>query len=106
MYYAERLANWLVHLKYEDIPAEVVEKAKACIYDWVCITIYGADSPWSKALLDIVRETGGRKESTILVQVGKGDRLLFEELRCPGGKNKSAPFSFGKQDLPPACPSA
>ncbi|MDO8784665.1 MAG: MmgE/PrpD family protein [Syntrophales bacterium] len=67
MYYAERLAEWLVHLKYEDIPADVVAKAKDCIYDWICITIYGADSPWSKALLDTVRETGGKEESTVIV---------------------------------------
>ncbi|HCX89200.1 MAG: hypothetical protein CO106_06840 [Deltaproteobacteria bacterium CG_4_9_14_3_um_filter_44_9] len=66
MYHAERLAKWVVGLKYQDIPVDVVEKAKLCIYDWVCITLYGADSPWSKALLEIVRETGGRAESTIL----------------------------------------
>ncbi|MEW6616269.1 MAG: MmgE/PrpD family protein [Thermodesulfobacteriota bacterium] len=67
MYFAERLAEWVVDLKYKDIPADVVEKAKLCIYDWVCIAVYGADSPWTKALLDIVRETGGRGESTIMV---------------------------------------
>ena len=67
MFYAERLAEWVVGLKYEDIPEDVVEKAKDCIYDWFCIAIYGADSPWAKALLDMVKETGGKGESTILV---------------------------------------
>ena len=67
MFYAERLAKWIVGLKYEDIPEDVVEKAKECIYDWVCIAVYGADSPWTKALLEMVKETGGKGESTILV---------------------------------------
>lgn len=67
MYYAEKLAKWVVELRYEDIPVDVVEKAKECIYDWVCIAVYGADSPWSKALLDMVKESGGKEESAILV---------------------------------------
>ncbi|MFH1625152.1 MAG: MmgE/PrpD family protein [Pseudomonadota bacterium] len=67
MYYAERLAKWVVDLKYQDIPVDVVEKAKVCIYDWVCITAYGGNSPWGNALVDIVREIGGKGESTILV---------------------------------------
>jgi len=28
--------------------------------------MYGANSPWSKALLEMVREMGGKEESTIL----------------------------------------
>ena len=67
MYYSERLTQWIVNLRFQDIPDDVVEKAKACIRDWVCITVYGAESPWSTALLDLVREIGGKKESTILV---------------------------------------
>ncbi len=67
MFYAERLAQWVVELKYEDLPVDVVEKAKDCIYDWAGIAVYGADSPWTKALLDMVKETGGKGESTILV---------------------------------------
>lgn len=65
MYYAEQLARWIVNLKYSDIPDDVVEKAKLCIRDWVCIAMYGANSPWSKALLEMVREIGGKEESTI-----------------------------------------
>ncbi|MFC1858111.1 MmgE/PrpD family protein [Thermodesulfobacteriota bacterium] len=67
MYYAEKLAQWVAGLKYDDLPEDVITKAKACIYDWVCIAVYGADSPWSKVLLDIVKEKGGKAESTILV---------------------------------------
>ena len=66
MYYAERLAQWVVNLQFEDIPDDVVAKAKACIRDWVCIALYGADSPWSKALLELAKDFGGKKESTIL----------------------------------------
>ena len=72
MYYAERLAQWVVSLQYDDIPEDVIEKAKECISDWLCITVYGADSPWSKALLDVVREIGGKEEATIL---GYKDRV-------------------------------
>ena len=67
MFYAKRLAEWVVGLRYEHIPADVVKKAKDCIYDWVCIALYGADSPWSEVLLGMVKEAGGREESTILV---------------------------------------
>jgi 2-methylcitrate dehydratase PrpD len=67
MYYAERIADWIVDLRYEEIPADVIEITKKCVFDWFCVSIYGSQSPWSKAVVDVMSEEGGREESTILV---------------------------------------
>src|SRR3974377_388299 len=42
----ERLAAHPEALRYEDLPAPVVERAKACIADTVAAIIYGAELPW------------------------------------------------------------
>lgn len=68
MYYAEKLAEWVVSLKFEHIPKEAVEKAKTCVADWVGIALYGSDSPWARTLAGIVGEIGGKEESVVLGQ--------------------------------------
>lgn len=67
MYYSEKMAQWAVSLRYEDIPSDVVKLAKRTIADWVFATIYGARSEWGKIIVDIAKSDGGKKESTILV---------------------------------------
>ncbi|MDF2956302.1 MAG: 2-methylcitrate dehydratase PrpD [Candidatus Alkanophagales archaeon MCA70_species_2] len=63
----ERFASWLAALEYEDVPLDVRERAKMCLLDWACISVYGARSPRSKILVDIFKEEAGKPESMILV---------------------------------------
>ena len=48
---ARQLADYAVALKYEDIPAEVVERAKDCVIDTVAACVFGAELPWTKTVI-------------------------------------------------------
>ncbi|MHC1566672.1 MAG: MmgE/PrpD family protein [Candidatus Syntropharchaeia archaeon] len=66
MYYAEKISEWLSELKYDDLPKDVIEKAKECVIDWVGVAVLGSFSEWSKILVEIVSEIGGKEESTVV----------------------------------------
>lgn len=63
----EMLAKYAASLKYEDLPKEVTEIAKKCILDSVGITL-GATTQGlgHEKLLGLIKNIGGREESTIL----------------------------------------
>ena len=72
MEYTKNIAENIVNIKYEDLPIEVIEKTKRHILD-----ILGVMLPSSKldknckALEEIVREGGGKEESTLIGFGGK-----------------------------------
>jgi len=47
-----RLAEYAAALRYQDLPAEVVQRAKECIIDTVAAIICGAALPWSRIVAD------------------------------------------------------
>jgi 2-methylcitrate dehydratase PrpD len=61
-----RLAEYAAGLRYEDIPAAVVQEAKECIIDTVAAAICGAALPWSRIVIDYARRTGPGGKSHIL----------------------------------------
>lgn len=61
-----RLARYAAALSYEDIPAEIVERAKECIADTVAAIICGAALPWSRIVIGYARRTGPGGHSHIL----------------------------------------
>src|SRR5262249_39479683 len=48
---AERLAAYAAELRYEELPAAVVQRAKDCIIDGVATISYGAELPWSRMVI-------------------------------------------------------
>jgi 2-methylcitrate dehydratase PrpD len=62
---ARTLAEFAVNLKYEDIPPAVVERAKACMIDTIAATVFGADFPWSRIIIDYARNTSAPGAATI-----------------------------------------
>lgn len=48
---ARALAEFAAALKYEDIPAEVVERAKDCVIDTVAACVFGAELPWTQTVI-------------------------------------------------------
>ena len=48
---ARKLAEFAVNLRYEDIPPEVIERAKSCIIDTVGAAAFGAHLPWSQIII-------------------------------------------------------
>ena len=60
------LAQYGAALRYEDIPAPALQRAKDCITDAVATIIYGADLPWSRIIIDYARGAGSGGRSQIL----------------------------------------
>ena len=50
----QRLARFALDLNYKQIPAEVIERAKACILDTLAVSLYGSTKPWSQTVSGFV----------------------------------------------------
>ena len=60
------LARFAVDLDYRRIPPEVIDRAKACILDTLAVSLYGSTKPWSRTVVDFVRDGGANGRSTVL----------------------------------------
>ncbi len=65
-----RLAEYAAALRYEDLPAVVVQQAKDCIIDTVAACICGSALPWSRIVIDYAERTGPGGKSRILGRNG------------------------------------
>src|SRR5437868_12249187 len=61
-----RLAEYAAALRYDDLPAPVVQLAKECIIDTVAAAICGSALPWSRIVIDYAERTGPGGTSRIL----------------------------------------
>ena len=52
------LAEYATRLRYEEIPAEVLQRAKDCIADTVATILFGAQFPWSQMIIAQARRMG------------------------------------------------
>jgi 2-methylcitrate dehydratase PrpD len=60
------LARYAANLRFEDLPAEVVQRAKDCIIDTAAAIIYGNTIPWSGAVVGYAQRMGPGGRSRIL----------------------------------------
>jgi 2-methylcitrate dehydratase PrpD len=67
-----QLARYAAALRYEDLPAAVVQQAKECIIDTVAAGICGSALPWSRIVIDYAERTGPGGRSHIL---GRGSAV-------------------------------
>ena len=70
------LARYAASCRYEDIPSDVIERAKQCITDTIAAVIFGYDLPWSRIVVAFAEKNG----------VGGNSRILG-----PGGPRVHAP---------------
>ena len=70
------LSTFALGLRYEDIPTEVVERARACMIDTVGAAFFGARFPWSRMVLEYARANGAAGDAQVI-----GESL---RLRPPG----------------------
>jgi 2-methylcitrate dehydratase PrpD len=61
-----RLAQYASALHYEDIPSDVIERAKQCITDTIAVIISGYDLPWSRMIAAYAQKSGPGGKSRIL----------------------------------------
>ena len=55
---AAELARFAADLDLRDVPADVIDSAKACIADTVAVAAFGSAFPWSQAIANYVRRYG------------------------------------------------
>jgi 2-methylcitrate dehydratase PrpD len=64
---AEQLAKFVVGLRYEDLPAEIVDCTKALVLDQLACQIIGSTMPWVAPAMELARlATGAAAESTVV----------------------------------------
>lgn len=63
---ANSLADFIAGMKYEQLPPEVIAKAKACIVDNLGLAAGGRDSRAAVAVHQTLMELGGAREATVL----------------------------------------
>jgi 2-methylcitrate dehydratase PrpD len=63
----DELVSNLIETRFEDFPRDVVELAKYAVIDAVGCMVGGANDTGCPMILDLIREWGGKEESTVLV---------------------------------------
>ena len=67
------LARFAAGTKFEDLPTEVVEKSKVYVLDNLACGFLGSVQPWSKIVIELVREAGGKEEASMFNQPWQAD---------------------------------
>jgi 2-methylcitrate dehydratase PrpD len=65
-----RLAEFAAAYRYEDIPSDVIERAKQCIIDTIATVIFGYELPWSRMVAAYAERSGPGGKSGILAPGG------------------------------------
>src|SRR4029434_9691747 len=60
------LRRYAVNLRYRDIPPEVISRAKDCLLDIITVALYGSTKPWSRTVVQFVKDLGLSGRSTLL----------------------------------------
>jgi 2-methylcitrate dehydratase PrpD len=65
-----QVAEYAVSCRYDDIPGDVIERAKQCIADTIATVIFGYDLPWSRITVAYAERNGTGGKSRILGRGG------------------------------------
>jgi 2-methylcitrate dehydratase PrpD len=66
------LAQFATTLRYEQLSAPLITRAKQYLLDTLGCGIYGGQTPWAKALNSLILEQGGKPEATLWLQAFRG----------------------------------
>ncbi|WP_214110825.1 MmgE/PrpD family protein [Acrocarpospora catenulata] len=59
------LAEYVANIKYDDLPADVVEAAKTAIRDALGVALFSVHLPWTETVTEFARETSGLGGATL-----------------------------------------
>ena len=62
----KKLSAFVVQTDYGAIPAEVVQRAKICLLDWIGSAYSGKGSPTDRVVQKLIREKGGKRIATLI----------------------------------------
>jgi 2-methylcitrate dehydratase PrpD len=83
----EALSENVLKTRFEDLDKETVENAKKRILDVIGCAIGGANAPGNRGLVEVIKDTGGKPEASILVWGGKvpaANAALVNSILCGG----------------------
>src|SRR6266545_7447108 len=89
---SRQLAQWVVGLRYEDLPPEVVDRAKGVTLHSLASVLLGSQSPAGQQAVQLIteEEAGVRHGATIMVHGTKvtkgGAAFANSEMVMAGGK--------------------
>ncbi len=61
-----QLAEFVSGLRFDALPAEVVEKAKTCVLDSIGCCLFGSTLSWTRMVAEMALEQGGQPQAHIL----------------------------------------
>ncbi len=70
------------NLIFQDLPADVIERAKQCLLDWLGVALAGSGQPLTGILRDETLEQGGNGQATL---VGSGERVTAQQAALVNG---------------------
>src|SRR5512143_2647334 len=65
------LVDYILNTRYDQIPNDILDLAKVLTFTILGTTIAGAGAEGSRAMVELVKEWGGKGEATILMYGGK-----------------------------------
>ena len=69
---SDSLISFLMNLKLQDVPSQVIDKARLCLLDTLGVAVAGSITPIGKVAREFAVSIGGREENTIY---NYGDRV-------------------------------
>jgi 2-methylcitrate dehydratase PrpD len=69
------LSEYIVNLKFCDLPVDIVEGAKICFLDWLGVTLSGSKEPLTNILLQMAESQGGKPQASIIGRNKKASLL-------------------------------
>jgi 2-methylcitrate dehydratase PrpD len=60
------LALFAAQLRFETLPADVIDKAKVCFRDALACCLFGVTQPWTRMLIDLAVEEGGSPRAGVI----------------------------------------
>ncbi|MFH1757583.1 MAG: MmgE/PrpD family protein, partial [Pseudomonadota bacterium] len=107
---ARELARYIVQTKFSDLPAEVIEQTKICILDWIGAALPGVKQKPVQMLLEVVRDSGGNPECTIISDGSKTSclhaALVNGTMSYAVKLDQSSPLGTMIHPQPPMMPAA
>ena len=75
------LASFAARLRFGDLPADVIEKAKICFRDALACCLFGVTQPWTQMLIHQAMEEGGNLRAGV---IGSTLRTSIGQAVCIG----------------------
>ena len=68
-----RMAQFVRETRYEDLPVAWIEESRIFVLDTMAAAFVGSVQPWAGAVVEMVRELGGRPEASVINQPWQTD---------------------------------